>query len=35
MVHAVADGGESYYVRGIHAETIPALWTAINQVEKS
>ena len=29
LVRTVADGGESYYVRGRHAETIPDLWTAV------
>lgn len=33
LVRTVADGGESYYVKGDHAETIPALWTAINEEE--
>lgn len=30
LVRTVADGGESFYVRGRHADTIPALWTAVN-----
>lgn len=30
LVRTVAEGGESYYVRGSHAETIPQLWTAIS-----
>jgi hypothetical protein len=34
LVRTVADGGKSFYVRGHHAKTIPALWTAINQAEK-
>jgi len=29
LVRTVADGGESFYVQGHHAETIPQLWTAI------
>ncbi len=29
LVRTVADGGESFYVQGKHAETIPQLWTAI------
>jgi hypothetical protein len=33
LVRAVQDGGESFYVRGTHAETIPALWTALGQAE--
>lgn len=33
LVRTVADGGESFYVRGRHAETIPGLWTAINNLE--
>jgi len=31
LVRTVADGGESFYVRGDHARTIPSLWTAINE----
>jgi len=34
LVRTVADGGRSFYVKGKHAETIPALWTAINEAEK-
>ncbi|TAN38683.1 MAG: hypothetical protein EPN25_13235 [Nitrospirae bacterium] len=30
LVRTVADGGESFYVRGRHADTIPALWTALS-----
>lgn len=33
LVRTVADGGESFYVRGGHAETIPALWTAVVGLE--
>lgn len=29
LLRTVAGGGESYYVRGHHAQTIPELWTAI------
>ncbi|RJQ51836.1 MAG: hypothetical protein C4526_09215 [Nitrospiraceae bacterium] len=29
LVRTVADGGESFYVRGKHADTIPELWTAV------
>ncbi|MDP2168202.1 MAG: hypothetical protein Q8J64_07720 [Thermodesulfovibrionales bacterium] len=29
LVRTVADGGESFYVRGTHSQTIPALWTAV------
>ena len=29
LVRTVADGGESFYVQGNHAETIPQLWSAI------
>lgn len=29
LVRTVADGGESFYVKGPHAETIPGLWTAL------
>jgi len=31
LVRTVADGGKSYYVKGKHADTIPALWTAISK----
>lgn len=34
LVRTVADGGKSFYVRGMHADTIPALWKAINQAEQ-
>jgi hypothetical protein len=33
LVRTVADGGESYYVQGKHSDTIPALWSAINEGE--
>jgi len=33
LVRTVADGGESFYVKGRHSETIPALWTAINEFD--
>ena len=33
LVRVIQEGGESYYVRGSHAETIPALWTAIGEAE--
>ena len=29
LVRTVADGGESFYVKGNHRDTIPELWTAI------
>ncbi len=31
LVRTVADGGESFYVKGKHSETIPSLWYAINE----
>ena len=31
LVRTVADGGRSFYVRGRHEDTVPALWTAIMQ----
>ncbi|MBR34836.1 MAG: hypothetical protein CMH78_05105 [Nitrospinae bacterium] len=34
LVRTVAEGGESYYVKGNHEYTIPALWVAINEAEK-
>ena len=30
LVRAVGDGGASFYVKGHHRETFPALWTEIN-----
>ncbi|BDQ32996.1 ornithine cyclodeaminase family domain [Pseudodesulfovibrio portus] len=30
LVRTVDDGGESFYVRAPHAETVPQLWTALN-----
>jgi hypothetical protein len=35
LVRTVADGGESYYVKGKHSDTIPALWSAINEIERN
>jgi hypothetical protein len=35
LIRTVADGGKSYYVRGNHATTIPALWTHVNHQESS
>lgn len=34
LVRTVADGGKSYYLRGRHSETIPALWHHIITLEK-
>lgn len=34
LVRAVADGGEGFYVKGTHSETIPALWAGINKIER-
>jgi phosphoheptose isomerase len=31
LVRAVATGGESYYVKGHHAQTFPALWTEVGR----
>ncbi|CAI2717036.1 hypothetical protein [Nitrospina watsonii] len=33
LVRTVADGGDSHYVKGVHAETVPALWQAIQILE--
>ena len=33
LIRAVANGGESFYVQGNHSQTIPALWTAVQQVK--
>lgn len=32
LVRTVADGGESHYVKGSHADTVPALWQAIQNL---
>lgn len=32
LVRTVADGGESYYVRGRHRDTVAELWTALVQI---
>jgi len=34
LVRTVKDGGESFYVKGTHTETIPALWSAVGQAER-
>ncbi len=31
LVRTITDGGESYYVRDAHVNTVPELWTAINR----
>ncbi len=31
LVRTVTDGGESFYIKGRHSDTIPALWAAINE----
>lgn len=33
LVRTVSDGGQSFYVRGQHIHTVPALWSAIKGVE--
>jgi hypothetical protein len=34
LVRTVANGGESFYIKGRHADVVPALWKQINEVEK-
>jgi len=34
LIRTVSDGGQSYYVKGKHDQTIPQLWSAINELEK-
>ncbi len=34
LVRTVADGGESFYIRGSHNDTIPQLWTALQSGSK-
>jgi len=33
LVRTVADGGEGFYVRDKHSQTIPGLWNSINDLE--
>ena len=33
LIRTVADGGESFYVQGHHAATIPQLWTALKSAD--
>jgi hypothetical protein len=33
LIRTVADGGTSFYIKGAHADTIPALWSALNKYE--
>ncbi len=33
LIRTCSDGGESFYVRGNHSETVPALWSAIEGIE--
>lgn len=33
LIRTTSDGGQSYYIQGRHADTIPMLWTAINEAE--
>jgi hypothetical protein len=35
LIRTVKDGGESFYVKGAHAETIPALWSAVTQDKRN
>jgi hypothetical protein len=35
LIRTVADGGESFYAKGRHADTLPALWTAIKNLKGS
>ena len=35
LIRTVADGGESFYVQGDHSRTIPALWTAVEDLKRS
>ena len=32
LVRTVKDGGQSYYIKGKHVDTIPALWRGINEI---
>jgi len=35
LVRTVKDGGTSFYIKGLHVETVPALWSAIIKAERS
>ncbi|TRZ54090.1 hypothetical protein D4S03_00715 [bacterium] len=35
LIRTVADGGKSHYVKGVHSETIPQLWSSISEAEES
>lgn len=35
LIRTVADGGKSFYIKGRHSDTIPALWSAINAKRKT
>jgi len=35
LIRTVADGGKSFYIKGRHSDTIPALWLAINKEERN
>ena len=34
LIRTVAEGGESFYVQGDHAQTIPELWSALYDLDK-
>ncbi len=35
LVRTVSDGGRSFYIKGDHKDTIPALWAAVRRREKA
>ena len=35
LIRTVADGGQGFYAQGKHSDTIPALWSAINEEENA
>lgn len=34
LIRTVKDGGKSYYVRGYHKDTVPQLWTSLEQARE-
>ena len=34
LIRTLAEGGESFYVRGDHAQTIPGLWSVLYDLDK-
>lgn len=35
LVRTITESGKSFYIKGRHADTLPALWQAINEAEEN